>query len=299
MVHTGYLIAIIAYMLMAFSQMVDKAFLTNVFRDSRAYACVVGLLNVFVIAMIPFGLVELPMEWGMVLLSIVFGGCFVLALLPFLSALQSDDASRVIPIVGSLVPMVILLIELVLYGTRFTAQEYGAFLLLVLGAAIMTLSHREGRRSYTAIIKAVLAAFLFAICFAGSKYVYAEMGFADGFFWLRIGGAIVGLALLLSPRISLELRRFLRRRPLLIGAYLANQGVSGSGFILQNYAIHLSSVSLVSALQGVQYLFILLLAILISLFYPSMFREQLSASIVIEKFAAVLLIASGLAWLFL
>lgn len=295
----GYIIAICAYLIMACSQLVDKFFLTNMFRDSRAYASFVGLLNALVLVMLPFSLINLPTEWSIILLCLVFGASFILALLPFLSALQGDDASRVIPIVGSLLPVCLFLIDRLVYGTRFSSTEYVAFMLLVVGALVMTLSHKQGRPSFSALLKAVTAAVLFAVCFAGSKYVYGELGFANAFFWLRIGGCIVGLALLLSHSIQQELMRFFKNDPLVVSGYLANQMLSGGGFVLQNYAIHLTNVSIVSALQGVQYLFIVLFAALASAFYPKFIREQISPSIIFEKLAAVLIIGAGLALLFL
>lgn len=299
MAGAGYLIAIAAYVLMACSQLADKFFLSSMFRDSRAYACFAGLLNILVLGMIPFGLVTLPSSWGLVLLSLLFGASFVLALLPFLSALQGDDASRVIPVVGSLLPIGLFLIERLVYGTILSGREYAAFVLLVTGALVMTLSHKQGRLSFSALAKAVAAAGLFAICFAGSKYVYGVLGFSDAFFWLRIGGFLAGLSLILLPGIKQELSRFLQKDLRVTSAYLGNQGLSATGFVLQNYAIHLTSVSIVSALQGVQYVFLIFFAVLASIFYPKFIREQLSVGIILEKLVAVLIIGAGLALLFL
>ena len=302
MAQQGYLIAIAAYVLMACSQLVDKAFLSRVLKNSRAYVGLVGLLNGLVL-FFPLGAssrLHLAGNGFLIVLSLLFGACFILALLPFLSALQGEDASRVIPIVGSLLPIFLLIGERVLYGTVLPTKSLLAFCLLVIGALIMTISHEASQRlSISSAAKAMFAALLFAISFAGSKYVYSQLSFAEGFFWLRIGGFAVGLGLLLLSDVRESLRQFFRQRPAVISGYLGNQLLSGVGFVLQNYAIVMTSVSLVSALQGVQYAFLVFFAALATLLYPSFIKEPITVSLLTEKIVAVLFIGAGLALLFL
>lgn len=62
------------------------------------------------------------------------------------------------------------------------------------------------------------------------------------------------------------------------------------------YATYRGSVTVVQALNGVQYAFVLLLAIPLSLQYPKIFMEKLSFWDWFQKWVAVLIIGLGM-WL--
>ena len=71
----------------------------------------------------------------------------------------------------------------------------------------------------------------------------------------------------------------------------------GLAGLLQNYAISLGSVTLVNAMQGTQYAFLLVMAILLSRYYPRVLKEQISFAIFLQKIAAIILISGGLYFL--
>jgi hypothetical protein len=68
--------------------------------------------------------------------------------------------------------------------------------------------------------------------------------------------------------------------------------------ILQNWAIALSPlvyVSLINALQGIQYAFLLIFTVFISLKFPKILKEEIKSQILIQKIFAIFLIIIGLA----
>ena len=73
-----------------------------------------------------------------------------------------------------------------------------------------------------------------------------------------------------------------------------SKGLSALAFISLNNAIFLGSVSLVNALQGVQYVFLLMIALVLSKQFPQIIKEQISQGAVLQKIMAILLIALGL-----
>ena len=76
--------------------------------------------------------------------------------------------------------------------------------------------------------------------------------------------------------------------------FLGNQFIAAIGFLLQNYAVSLASVALVSALQGVEYAFLLILGGILTLFYPQAVKENISRAVIIQKIIAIVLIGVGL-----
>jgi len=75
---------------------------------------------------------------------------------------------------------------------------------------------------------------------------------------------------------------------------IINQIIGSSGFILQSYAVFLGSVALVTALQGAQYAFLLIVSAILALLAPKVLKENFSFRIVLQKAIAILLIALGL-----
>ena len=68
--------------------------------------------------------------------------------------------------------------------------------------------------------------------------------------------------------------------------------------VLQNWAISLAPlvyIAVINALQGVQYVFLLIFAVLLSVKFPQILREEISGNIIFQKAVAILVIALGLA----
>lgn len=297
MLPTWVLIALIAYIVIAFAQLVDKAMLNVAMKEAKSYVFLTGSMNLLVLVLLPFGVTML--DFNILLISLFGGALFIVALIPFLSALQGDDASRIIPLVGGLIPLFIFTGEILFLNASFSKITLLAFALLVTGSIVLTISHStSARRSWLSVFKAILGSLLFAASFVITKYVFDNIGFINGFFWMRIGGVLVAIALFMRKDVRRGLKQFFKHNPLSLRiGYFANQGLNGFGFVLQNYAISLASVSLVTALQGVQYLFVILFIVIASKFKPGLIGEKITKGILVEKLAAVAIIITGIALL--
>lgn len=288
-------IAIAGYMSMAFSQLLDKALLNVAFREVKSFVFLIAILSVLVVFMIPFGVTMIPTQ--LLLISLIGGALFVIALIPFLSALQGDDASRVIPLVGGLVPIATLVGEFLFLDGTLTRMNLFAFTLLVIGSIVLTLTHSSvARKSWLSVVKAVIGAILFAASFVITKYVFDETTFVNGFFWMRAGSLVVAIYLIFLRDVREGLAHFFKTNTVLVqSGYFATQAINAVGFVLQSYAISLASVSLVNALQGSQYLFVIVFVAVAAKFKPDLLGEKITKSIIVEKLVAVLIIVAGIA----
>jgi hypothetical protein len=159
------------------------------------------------------------------------------------------------------------------------------------------------KKSFTAKSLGISAvsAFFWASHFILIKYVYLENSFWTSFIWLKIGGAIAALTLLFSK----EVREGLFKQKVGIKKntaflFFGTQSLGATANILQNWAIALAplaAVSLVPAFQGVQYIFLLLIAVLISFKFPQILKEEVSKNIILQKIVAILLIVGGIVML--
>lgn len=81
------------------------------------------------------------------------------------------------------------------------------------------------------------------------------------------------------------------------GLFAANQVAGAGASLLQNWAIALAPLaylSIINALQGVQYAFLFILTTVFSLKFPQIIKERISRKIIIQKIIAILLIGVGL-----
>ena len=301
------LIAVAAYLILAIVNLADKFLLEKVVPSAKTYTFLVGILGLAVIVIAPWFL-----EWPGVYLflgNLIIGALFPGALLLLYRALKIGDASKVIPLIGGVVPIFTILLAFIFLGERFSSTQWLAIILLLLGTVMLAwlpAGHSlwskvliwcglKQKKNKIAVLTAIGAGVIFAAFFVGTKYLYGQQPFLSSFIWIRMGTFLACLFLLVPKNIRTEIFKGLKK---LKGKhsilFFSNQGIAAVGFLLQNYAIFLGSVAIVNALQGVQYAFLLVLAGLISVFFPKLLKESVSKMIIIQKIVAVVLISLGL-----
>ena len=302
------LVTISSYLILAVVFLVDKYLLVGPIPNPKVYAFFVGSLGIFVLILVPFVGFQIPAV-EQVVLSLSAGIVFIWALFWFYKGLQIFEASRVVPAIGGLVPIfTFLLVYILSFGKEILSLGQGtAFILLILGTILVTLE-KEKLINLQSLKISFLAAFLFSLSFVMRKYVYLAQPFLSGYIWITIGGFLMALIFLFLPEVRRELLKikmnFPKRTAVL---FLCNQAGGISANILQNWAIALAPlvcVAIINALQGVQYVFLLMFAVLLSLTQPlwakrAGLKEEISRKILVQKIIAITLIGMGLAFLVL
>ena len=98
-------VAILAYSLNATVTVIDKFLLKKSIPSPVTYGFFVGILSIFVL---PLFLLEFDWPgWGSVLFDLGTGMVFLLAILFLFTALKKGEASRVLPVIGGVIPLVI------------------------------------------------------------------------------------------------------------------------------------------------------------------------------------------------
>ena len=305
-----WLIATISsYLILALVFLVDKYLISGAILSPKLYAFYVGMLGVLALVLAPFINFYIPDYWQ-IFLSFLAGLSFVYALFWFYKLLSLFETSRAVPAIGGFLPIFSFLLVFLTSWGKETLQfrEFSAFISLILGTILITYKKKafEKREINLKLLSfSAVAALLWALHFVLAKYVYLGQGFLNGFLWIRIGGGVSAFSFFL---LSKELRRdvFKLRRlegaPLLgssktAGIFISNQLLGVTAHILQNWAISLVPIiyiSLITALQGVQYLFLLIFGAIISLKFPQILKEEVSAKIIFQKMIAILFIGGGL-----
>lgn len=299
-------IAIAGHLANGAAFIIDKTLLTTSFKRAATYAGTVGLLSIVVLVLIPFG-VHAPQltSWPWIILA---GITFVTALWAFFSALSMGEASRIVPIIGSLIPVLTLIGSSWLLSERLTQHQLIGFGILILATVILAGGSAAHRISSKAIWMSILAALLFAASSVTIKLSYEGEGFINGFFFSRIIGIITACCLLLIDRKALaEARQAFfpartdntktkhkKKRSFASLLIIIGQGLGSVGFILVQYAINLGSASIVNALQAVQYAFLVLVAFILAKRAPKLLGEDLTVRSIIQKSFGIILAGIGL-----
>ena len=294
-------IILIAYFLFALNNLGDKYILAGP-PNPKNYSFYTGVLGIAALVLIPFINFILP-SFSQILLSLLTGSIFILALFSFYNALENFEASRIIPAIGGILPLFTLGFVYVFSKGKEILTIHGliALFLLILGSFFITFEKR-GVISFKSLPISILTAFLFSLTFVLSKYVYLEQGFWPGFILMRIGGFSTALCFLFFKEIRDEIFNppaggptFQKRTGII---YLSNQVLGAGAFILQNWAIALvplGSLVFINALEGTKYLFLLILTAFLSLKFPAILKEKFSKKIILQKIIAILFICAGLA----
>jgi len=292
-------IAIGSYVLLALSALIDKFLLSGKLDDPKIYAFYIGLLSSAGIILLPFGFWSYP-DPQLFFLGVAAGmaqiyGCFF-----YLSALKRLEASRVLPVVGSLIPIIgFFLTAAVSGGAAVLGQkELVGFLLLIAGSwLIMARGINFKKRGLGFIF---IAAFLFALNVVLAKLVYIRLPFLNGFLLTAFGSAAAAVTFL--PAQSVRHAVFEshkakdRGQPNLL--FFFGQAAGGIAFLLQSLAVARApqaSVPVVNAMAGVQYVFIFIFSSILSFHFPKHFKEKINSSLLVQKLAAIFLIGIGLA----
>ncbi|MEA2113048.1 MAG: DMT family transporter [Patescibacteria group bacterium] len=295
------LIAISAHFLLAVVFAVDKFLLSKTVLRPAAAAFYVGLLSGSAsLLLIPLGFSWL--SFGQIAASFIAGGSFVFAVLFFYQLIRKNEVSIIAPIVGAAVPIFTLTLTYFFLGERPAISQLSAFCLLVLGGVIILLPQKSELSLqktenflFDSLLITILTAFLFALSFVLTKFIFSEQQFINGFIWIRLGGILSACLLFLIPNARKEIFETSKSIEIKVGGlFISNKILSAFAFVLLNYAIYLGSVSLVNALQGVQYVFLLMIVLFLSKKFPQIIKEQISGKIIIQKIIAILFIAFGL-----
>jgi len=293
------LITVLAYFILAVVFLIDKYLLSKEIPNPKLYAFFIGISGVLLLPIIPFIDFVVP-AIPQIILSFLAGISSVAALYWFFKALKDFEASRIVPAVGGMVPLFSFFLVYIFSFGKEGLSLYGiiAFLLLVTGSVLITFE--KGKFITIKSLKlCLISSFLFALSFVLAKYVYMSQPFLSGLVWIRIGGVLMALAFfILFPGIKKEIfeqKKVVKNKT--TGIFIGNQIAGAGGGLLQNWAISLAPlayVSIISALQGVQYVFLLIIVVFLSLKFPQIIKEEIGKETLFQKIFAILLVSGGL-----
>lgn len=284
------IVIILSYFLFAVVSLVDRYLLIGP-PNPKIYTFYVGVLGILALLLVPFVGFSVPGVYEIIFCLLV-GAVYVFALFFLFSGLEQFEASRIIPGIGGFLPIfTLLLIYFFSEGrTVLNPLEILAFFFLVLGS--VTISWQSSTKiSFKSLGFSALIGLFLSLNFVLAKYVYLILPFWTGFIWIRVGTFLTSIFFLFTKQVRKELFSGVSAFSKKTGAFfLFNQAIGASAFILQNWAIALAGLvylSVINALQGIQYVFLFFLTLLF-------LKEGLSKKVILQKITAILFIGIGL-----
>lgn len=294
-------IIILSYLFFSLASLGDKIVLAGPSKP-KSYTFYVGFLSIIVVLAIPFANFKLPDINGMMWIGLE-AVSYLAGLYGLFAALDKYDVSRVMPTIGATQPIFIFVLTWAFWGPQqLSTANIVAFLLLLLGSLIISMDKNQ-KITGDCLTLTLLTSLVFSLDYVFSKFVFLDQPFLEGFIWMRILSFIMVLFFFFDKKFRHEIfdgQNMLTKKSGLI--FISAQAAGGLANILQSFAISLAPIAylaIMNSMKGIQYVFLFLLTLFISFFFPHILREETLKSVIIQKVVSIMLIAIGLAILVL
>ena len=285
-------------LLWAVSTHIDKYLVDKYFRDADTnvlilFTALIGFLLLPVIYVVqPHVLTPAP---GPIAVMMFSGALYISAIIFYLRAIQSEEASVVAPLFQASTLFTFMLGYLFLHESLKPGQIFGGALILI-GALGLSLNKGLSFKGFNVLVVALMlgCTFVLAVSSVMFKYFAIRDDFWTVTFWTFVGQAFVGLAIFARPAYRRQFADLFRANPgAVIGINAANELVNLGAGLGVRYASMLAPVALVSAISSTTTFFVFSFGILLTLFFPKLGREDLSAANLVRKAVGATLIAGG------
>ncbi len=271
------------------------------------YSCLLGgvWLAIFAIGSVPFlagtGLptitnIKFP-SLELLAMALLSACSFFLALVSMFGALKHDSPSNVMPVVGSVAAVSSLILSYLFLDTTLTDNFIVGILLLAVGTFLVS----QASFTVSLVLATVHSGIFFALHLVTMKGLFEMTSFDNGFFWSRIALVLFALTLLLVPSYIKKIRKGTEHTTKRGGVIiLFNKFIAGVAAFVLLKATDWGDVAVVQALDGLKFVFVLVISYFLTLFIPSLKTEKTTRpKDIIRKTLFICVIAIGFSVLFI
>jgi drug/metabolite transporter (DMT)-like permease len=251
-----------------------------------------GLVSLIIVPFVGF---QLP-PFNLLVLNSIAAFCFFIATYFYVKVVQLEEISR-INLWWNITPICTFLIAWLVIGERLDPQQLFAFALLVSGAVVTSL-HAIGKKIVIsrALFLMLISCFFYACHDVIVRYISSYIPFSTIYIINAILFCVFSLFFFLSKQFRFEFKEqhILVGYPVsLVAIIIIVALLSRAGIIANLKAISLGPVALVGATEGFQSLFVFIIAILLTLFFPKIIKEEIDKKNILFKIGALILMMSG------
>lgn len=306
------LAAAISYILGGVSLIIDKNLVNHSLKHPTVYTFYIGVLGLATLILIPFYGFSIPNSTAIAYASLS-GVIFGIALLAMFQSLRTFNLSVASPIIGTLNPVVSLVIGYIFLNELLSGQQFLAFFFLIFGGIILTFNLWWGKHKFSEsqnnegqsfllhnkpFILMLTSGFLFGLSYILLHESFQSSGFIEGLVFSRIAMLLLVLTFLFFPITRTQIfsskltkNHFANKTSYLV--FFSQAAGAISGFLLA-FAISKENPALVNSLFGLQYIIVLLAALFLAKKHPEVLEENFSRKILIQKVLGTVVIIAGL-----
>jgi len=284
--------------LWAISTHLDKYLVERYFKDTDVvvlllFTALMGLVLMPIIAILVSGVFQRDaLSIGLMTLS---GLLYMGGITFYLRALQGHEASVVAPFFQSS-PLFGAALAYLVLGETLTRTQLAGGALIVFGVLSVSIGSGPRRERFRWQLAALMLCAGFVLSL--STLIFKAFAIKDEFwattFWMFAGEALFGIGFLCIGRYRRQFLELLRSNG---GALLAinasNELINLGGGLANRYALIFAPLALVQAVGSTTTLFVFLIGVILTLLFPKVSRENLSAREFAQKGIAAVLVAVG------
>lgn len=271
------------------------------------YSCLLtgGWLFVYLLGFVPYlGDIGFPRLHNLsipsidiVAMAFLSGYTLFMALVSMYTALQKAEAVNVLPVIGSVSAIMAFLFSTLFLNASLTPNFTWGIIVLSLGTLLVA----QALPKLETIVHVFHSGLFFAFHFVVMKGLFIATHFDDAFFWSRVGMILFALSLLLVPAYFTKITNQSTKSKTKTGfLIITNKIIAGVAAFMLLKATDMGDVAVVQALDGLKFVFILLISILVGYALPSSAIEVTTKpQVVIRRVLYVAVIVVGYAILFI
>lgn len=299
---TWFFIALIGPILWALVNHIDKYIISKYFTGPGVGSLVIftsmsGLIISFFILWLNFSQIFIS-PLGVIIIA-VNGALLVASFIPYLYALEKEEASWVSSIY-QLIPVFGYVLGLIFLNEHLALRQIMSSLLIIVGAVFISLDFSQKNMfKMKPFMLMLLSSFMLAVNALVFKMVALDQFFWGVAFWEYIGGGIFGLILLIIPLYRKQfIATIYKSKKNVLGLNLGAELLNIGAKLVTNFASLLAPLALVLLINGFQPLIVFILGLIFTVFFPVFGKENISRTIIIQKLASMLIMFIGIYFLF-
>lgn len=230
------------------------------------------------------------------LILMVNGAFLTIGIILYLYALDTDEASYVAPFM-QFYPVFGFILGFVLLKEVLNLNQILAAILIVIGSIILSYELTPGKKRFKLKLVSLMigACFFYSINAVIFKAIAVDEGFTTSLFWDMAGKFVFGVILFLSLKsYQTEFIGMIKNNGFkVVILNVINEIIGLIGEIATVFAVLLAPVALVQSLTGLQPVFVLIIGIFLTIFFPRFAKESLSRNHLLQKIIGVVIVTMG------
>jgi len=294
-----FLIAALGSLFYASTNHIDKYLISKYLKNGEVGSLIIfsAIFSIFALPIVYFikpEVFSVTILQGSVLA--ITGMMTVIAILLYLYALSEDEATNVVPFYQT-VPIFGFILGYLVLGEAVSYTQAIASIVIIAGAVVLSLDLGVSKISFKSrvVLYMLSASMLYAISSVLFKLIAVDEGFWQSAFWSLFGKVILGIFFLLFIPVYrnqfLSVLRDNKIGVLSLNSFNETLGILADGLV--GYATLLAPVALVLLAGAFQPMFVLIIGVVLTLFFPKISQESLLKRHVLQKVVAISLIMVG------